>query len=127
MTTLIVNLIGLLLMVFIVWWFWLWKPKQAAAATDGVVEITVDDGVYDPSFIQTKAGESLTLRFLRKDPSPCAQQVIFEGLDISEELPVGKKKDIRLTPEKPGDYRFTCQMQMYQGRLQVTGRPQDES
>lgn len=124
MMTLLVNLAGLLLTIFIVWWFWLWKPKQAASADSGVVEITVDDGVYDPSFIRAKAGQPLTLRFLRKDPSPCAQQVIFEGLDVSEELPVGEPKDIRIVAREPGDYRFTCQMQMYQGRLQVTGPEQ---
>lgn len=124
MSTLLVNITGLLLIAFIVWWFWLWQPKKAASARGGVVEISVDDGVYDPAFIQTRAGEPLTLRFLRKDPSPCAQQVIFEGLDIAAELPVGEKKDIRIQPQQPGNYRFTCQMQMYQGRLQVTGPKQ---
>ncbi|MFE8070236.1 cupredoxin domain-containing protein [Marinobacteraceae bacterium S3BR75-40.1] len=115
----IVNGIGLALIVFIVWWFWLWKPKSTQAA-GGAVDITVNDGVYDPGYIETKAGETLTLRFLRKDPSPCAEQVIFHDLDVSETLPVDKPKSISLTPKTPGTYRFSCQMNMYQGTLKVT-------
>ena len=120
MMTLIVNLAGLALMAFIIWWFWLWTPRTAARAEQGVVPVTVDDGVYDPAWIETRRGQPITLRFLRKDPSPCAQQVIFEDLGITEELPVGEPRDIRIVPEQTGTYRFTCQMQMYQGRLRVT-------
>ena len=120
MMTLIVNLAGLALMAFIVWWFWWWKPRSAARAEEGVVTITVDDGVYDPAWIEARRGHPITLRFVRKDPSPCAQQVIFEDLDITEELPVDEPRDIRIVPERTGTFRFTCQMQMYQGRLRVT-------
>jgi plastocyanin domain-containing protein len=119
MNTLIVNIAGVLLMAFIVWWFWLYRPRQAASADDGIITVTVDDGVYDPAYIRASAGKPLTLRFLRRDPSPCAQQVIFQGLDISEELPVGKPKDIQVQADEPGEYRFTCQMNMYQGKLKV--------
>ncbi len=119
MTTLIVNVAGLALMAFIVWWFWLWTPRKAARAEQGVVTITVDDGVYDPAWIEARRGEAITLRFVRHDPSPCAQQVIFEDLGVSEELPVDQPRDIRLQPERVGTYRFTCQMQMYQGQLRV--------
>jgi len=115
----IVNGIGLLLMAAIVWWFWLYRPRSAHQAQGGAIDILVDDGVYDPSYIEVHPGEPLTLRFLRKDPSPCAEQVIFHGLDVSAELPVDHVKTIRLTPQKPGTYRFTCQMQMYQGQIKV--------
>ena len=116
----IVNGAGLGLMALIVWWFWLWQPRRARRATGDPVEIIVDDGVYDPAWIETPAGQPLTLRFLRKDPSPCAEQVIFQDLGVSEELPVGEYRDVTLTPREPGTYRFTCQMQMYQGQLRVT-------
>lgn len=57
------------------------------------------------------------LRFLRKDTSPCAATVVFSGLDISEELPLNKPKDIRLPPLAAGKHPFICQMQMYRGEL----------
>ena len=114
----IVNLIGLLLIVLIVWWFWIYKPKAVSGGANTMTAI-VDNGVYMPSRIQLAVGQSTTLRFLRKDASPCAATVIFADLDISEELPLNKPKDIRLPPLKSGAYAFTCQMQMYRGELIV--------
>jgi len=120
METWTVNAAGIALMGFIAWWFWLSRPAGARATGQQVIDITVADGVYEPGWIEIKKGESVTLRFHREDPSPCAEQVIFHGLGISEQLPVGRPKTIRVTPKAPGTYRFTCQMQMYQGKLTVT-------
>ncbi|MDB6062723.1 MAG: putative secreted protein containing plastocyanin domain [Verrucomicrobiaceae bacterium] len=116
--TLIVNGIGLLIIAAIIIWFWLWRAR-ATQATTNAVDIVVANGVYKPDVIEMKRGTKLTLNFNREDPSPCAEQVIFHGLDISETLPVGKIKTIKLTPQHSGNYRFTCQMQMYQGTLKV--------
>ncbi|ABC33362.1 uncharacterized protein conserved in bacteria [Hahella chejuensis KCTC 2396] len=117
--TILVNLLGLGAMAFVIYWFWLWRPQNAARSAGGAIEITVSDGVYSPSHIEIPAGESATLRFLRKDPSPCAAMVIFDGLNISEELPVGQAKDIRIQAQEKGVYKFNCQMNMYQGSLKV--------
>ena len=75
--------------------------------------------MYTPARIEVPAGRPVTLRFLRKDPSPCAEQVLFDDLRISRELPLNKKLDITLTPTSPGEYEFTCQMRMYRGTLVV--------
>ena len=69
--------------------------------------------------VHARAGKPLTLRFDRRDPSPCAEQVVFHGLDVSEFLETGRITTITLNDLAPGEYRFTCQMQMYQGRLLV--------
>ena len=117
--TIFINLLGILLIVFIIWWFWIPKKTPDAKAGKGVVEITVDNGVYTPAHIELKAGEPVTLRFFRKDSSPCAAMVIFDELDLSEELPINKTKDIVLTPDKPGKVHFACQMKMYRGDLTI--------
>ena len=54
------------------------------------MDIIVDDGVYEPAVIESNAGEPLSLHFERRDASPCAEQVVFHGLDVSEYLPVGE-------------------------------------
>lgn len=118
-----VNLGGLVLIALIVWWFWLSRPTQSRQAGAGqVIEVVVADGVYDPPRIEVPAGAPVTLRFLRKDPSPCAEKVIFEGLGVGADLPVGKWVEVTVRPERPGEYAFTCQMQMYRGVL-VAGQP----
>ncbi len=115
----IINLTGLVLIAFIVWWFWIFKNRSEARVEGNVLDIVVDSGVYEPSVIHAKAGESVTLRFIRKDSNPCAEKVLFSGLDISADLVVGTPYDLTFTPEKKGEYEFTCQMAMYRGKLIV--------
>ena len=113
-----INAIGLIIIGFIVYWFWFSKPA-AVKTTGREVNITVDNGVYTPASIEIKVGELIKLNFLRKDPSPCAEKVIFSALYISEDLPINKEKLIEVAINQPGEYEFTCQMQMYRGSLIV--------
>jgi len=115
----IVNLAGLLLAAAIIWWFWLSKPKARQVAGNVPIDIVVDGGVYAPARIEVAAGKPVTLRFLRKDPSPCAEKVLFDDLGIAADLPVGQPVELTITPKESGDYAFTCQMQMYRGTLVV--------
>ncbi len=108
----LINLAGLILIGLIVWWFWRSRPPAT-----GATEILVENGVYTPARIETPVGKPVTLRFLRKDPSPCAERVLFDGLGVSAELPLGKPVTLTVTPDKPGEYEFTCQMRMYRGTL----------
>ena len=115
----VVNLVGLSLIVLIIWWFWIKKPKTLKASSNEL-EIIVENGVYSPSRIEVKLGEKVKLTFLRKDPSPCAEKVIFDTLGVSLDLPMDKKVYVSLKPEKAGEYSFTCQMKMYVGALIVS-------
>lgn len=115
----LVNGAGLLLMAAVIGWFWMWQRRPAVAAAEDVVDIQVANGVYEPDSIEIKRGRTTTLNFHRVDPSPCAERVVFHGLDISATLPIGATRSIRITPQVAGTYRFTCQMQMYQGQLRV--------
>lgn len=114
----LINIAGLLVIVFIVYWFWVAKPV-AVKSIEHEVNITVDNGVYTPASIEISAGEPVTLNFLRKDASPCAEKVIFADLNISEDLPINKSKAIQIKAPQQGEYEFTCQMQMYRGKLIV--------
>jgi len=114
----IVNIIGLILILAIVWWFWIKKP-QTLKASSNQIDIIVENGVYTPSRIEIKSGDKVKLTFLRKDPSPCAEKVIFDELDLSLDLPVDKKASLSLQVENAGEYSFTCQMKMYVGTLVV--------
>ena len=114
----IVNLIGFSLIVLIVWWFWIKKPKSFKAASN-VIEVIVENGVYTPSRIEIKSGQAVKLSFLRKDPSPCAEKVIFDELGLSFDLPMNKPVLVDIQPEQAGEYAFTCQMKMYVGSLIV--------
>jgi plastocyanin domain-containing protein len=113
-----VNLAGLLAIGFIVWWFWLYRPPAQAVA-GGTVEVHVKDGAYDPAFITAELGRPLKLRFVREDATPCAEYVLFEDFGVQQRLPLGEPVEFTITPDKPGRFDFTCQMQMYRGVLTV--------
>lgn len=119
--TILVDLAAVAALVFIVWWFWLYRPHPVlpAAVPGRAIDIVVADGVYTPSEIAVPAGHESVLRFLRKDRSPCAAMLLIDDLGISAELPVDVPVEIRVHPEKPGRHEFTCQMRMYRGTLVV--------
>lgn len=114
-----VNLIGIFLIAFIVWWFWIYKGRSEASVEGDKIDIIVDSGVYEPSLIHAPVGKPVTLRFIRKDTNPCAEKVIFSGLDLSADLEVEKPYELSFTPEKKGEFEFACQMAMYRGKLIV--------
>lgn len=116
--TVLINLVGLIIIGLIIWWFWLSKPK-ITKAEHHLIEIKVKDGVYNPALIQVNVNEPITLRFIREDASPCAETVIFSNLNISKILPLHTPVDIPLTFPQAGEYEFTCSMGMYRGKLIV--------
>ena len=119
MTQILVNIAGVLLICFIIYWFWIATPRKVIASQTLPIEILVKDGVYSPAHIQVKQGDKIRLRFIREDPSPCAEKVIFNSLGKTLELPVNESTDIELQLEETGEIDFTCEMQMYRGKLLI--------
>jgi plastocyanin domain-containing protein len=117
MSELIVNISGLAAIAAIVWWFWLSSPRAAHAAADKAIDILVQDGTYQPAAIEVAAGKAVTLRFTRRDATPCAEKVVFGDLGLSFDLPLGQPRTIVLGPLAAGMHEFTCEMGMYRGRL----------
>ena len=115
---LLINISGLALIGLIIWWFWLYTPKEIVS-TSNKLTIIVEDGIYHPSRIQVLANESVSIEFLRKDSSPCAATLLFPDFDLNEDLPLNKNKTITLPAMKKGEYAFHCQMKMYNGLLLV--------
>ncbi|MGK0475985.1 MAG: plastocyanin domain-containing protein [Oleispira sp.] len=114
----IINLMGLLVIALIVWWFWLYQPKVEEVGEKGII-ITVENGTYSPSRITVAADRPLEISFLRKDQSPCSETLLIPDLQISDSLPQNILKTIHLPAMKAGTYDFHCQMQMYRGQITV--------
>lgn len=113
---LMINILGAVLITAIIYWFWLYKPKQIET-DDNTATIVVDNGVYQPANIKVAADKKVELTFDRKDSAPCAETVVFPQLDISKSLAMGDDNKITLPALKAGEYVFHCQMQMYKGTL----------
>ena len=121
-TEIIVTLSGFGIIAWIVWYFWLWRGESVLAQTGagGVQEIDVTvKGGYQPATILAKAGERLRLNFTRREASMCGEEVVIPEFGKRAHLPENRSVSIEVTPEKPGEYEFTCGMNMYRGKLIV--------
>ena len=76
-------------------------------------------GGYSPETIVLKKNVPARIIFNRKDPSSCLDQVIFPDFGVHEALPLGEKHVIEITPEKAGEYGYSCGMNMMHGHMIV--------
>ena len=121
-TQIIVTLVGLGAIGWIVWYFWLWKGETVAAGVGagGIQEVDVMvKGGYQPAAIEGKAGRPLRLNFTRREASLCGEEVVLPEFGKRAHLPENTTVVIEVTPTKPGEYEFTCGMNMYKGKLIV--------
>ncbi len=77
------------------------------------------DGNYTPNVIHATRGEKLTIAFERHDESRCTDEVVFEDFNIRKKLPSHQTTLIEITPNEAGEFRFTCGMEMVEGKLIV--------
>ena len=97
------------------------RPRRVRLGADGVQEASVIvRRRYRPAVIVARRGVPLRLRFLRDEDDPCSQKVIFPDFGISRSLPAHRTTAIDVTPNREGEFLFTCEMGMYQGTLVVT-------
>ncbi|PHJ67316.1 hypothetical protein VF14_00375 [Nostoc linckia z18] len=111
-----VGLIGLEL-----WWFLFSKNKAIKANLgQGIQELTINvDGGYEPSRVIVKSGQPVRLNFFRRDPSSCLEKVLLPDFHIAQDLALNHVTPIEFTPSKPGQYQFTCGMNMFRGVVEV--------
>jgi len=121
-TTEIMVVIGGLVSIALVLWYFFGEREHVAAQTNesGVQEIGVTvKGGYSPDRIEVRAGLPVRLNFYRDETSSCSEQVVFGDFGISRHLPPFQTTAIEFTPDRPGEFTFTCGMSMMRGKLVV--------
>ncbi len=121
-TEIIVIVGGIASIIFVLWYFFGERESVAASVTEsGVQEIKVTvKGGYSPDVIVVKEGVPVRLDFYRDETASCSEQVIFGDFRIARDLPAFKTTPIEFTPDKAGEFTFTCGMNMMRGKLIVT-------
>lgn len=118
----VVNLAGLGVIAWIVWYFRLYREQgvQAALVAGARQVDVIVKGGYTPDVITVRAGTAVRLNFTRQESSLCSEMVVFDGIDRSARLPEGETVAVEFTPERPGEIPFQCQMGMLRGKVVVT-------
>jgi plastocyanin domain-containing protein len=104
-------------------WYFFWSKGAGVRAqpeAGGVqrVEVRVK-GAYDPDTVVVEAGRPVRLDFYRDETDACSEMLVFDRLGIRRLLPAFETTPIEFTPEEPGEYEFTCGMNMMRGRVIV--------
>lgn len=119
---LIVTIFGVGLIILVNWYFLFSRRKafQAELKERGIQEIkVVVKGGYDPDTIVVKKGIPVRLYFYRNETADCSDTIVFGDFKIRKALPAFETTAIEFTPEKEGEYVFTCGMGMMRGKLVV--------
>jgi plastocyanin domain-containing protein len=121
----IAVIIGGLLGIVFVYWFFMNKKDKAVSASGTVdstgslqVDIKVEGG-YSPEVISIPLGKTTTLNFTRTDPTGCLDEVVLGDFNVRKELPLNKTVAISITPKKAGTFIYSCGMNMYHGKIIV--------
>lgn len=112
---------GVAAIAFVLWYFFGKRKRVSASVNEkGVQEINVTvKGGYSPDVIVVNKGMPVRLNFYRDETSSCSEQVIFGDFRIARNLPAFKTTKIEFTPDKAGEFTFTCGMNMLRGKLIV--------
>jgi len=118
----LVTIFGVLFIIFVNWYFFFSKRKVTRATVEpaGIQEINVMvKGGYSPDVIVVKRGIPVRINFYRDETDDCSDTIVFGDFNIRNPLPAFQTTPIEFTPEKPGEYTFTCGMGMLRGKLIV--------
>ena len=112
---------GAALVLFLLWFFF--GEREAVTAGTGAggvqeIDITVRGG-YTPDRVVVRAGSPVRLNFYRDETDSCSESVVFADFQVARQLPAYKKTAIEFTPERPGEFTWTCGMSMMRGKLVV--------
>lgn len=120
------QIIGIFLIILVIVLYLMWirftKDQAGVGAKDvkGKQEFDIlVQGGYSPNVIRAKKNKPIKINFTRAEPGGCSRFVVFSDFKIRKELPENKMVSVEFTPTNIGEFRFTCDMGMYQGKLIV--------
>ncbi|MDT7543668.1 MAG: hypothetical protein QOE33_3572 [Acidobacteriota bacterium] len=116
-----VIIVGAGLIALVLWYFFGERERvEARTVAGGVQEIDITvKGGYSPDVIVVRAGQPVRLNFYRDEADSCSERVIFGDFRIARELPAYKTTAVEFTPERVGEFTWTCGMSMMRGKLVV--------
>lgn len=94
-----------------------WADVAAPAAKGPVVEVSASG--FSPDTVTVAVGEPVTITFIRRSEEGCGTEVVFPDLKIEKPLPLNKPVEVTFTPQKAGELKFACGMDMLRGKVVV--------
>jgi plastocyanin domain-containing protein len=74
---------------------------------------------YKPDSIRLRRGIPARITFVRLAEGTCGTEIVLPGQGIKRALPLNKPVVVAFTPNKSGEFSFTCGMGMLRGKIVV--------
>lgn len=104
--------------IIFTYWFFLMRSEKEVVVLSDSIDVIVEGG-YQPEVISIPVGKTTKLNFTRKDPNSCLEEVILSDFKVRKTLPLNQIVTISITPQKIGEYIYSCGMNMFHGRIIV--------
>lgn len=112
----IITVLGFAGIVFTYWFFLMKKGREVTVEDE--VDIIVEGG-YKPEIISIPQGKLTKINFIRKDKSDCLEEVVLPDFKKRLHLPLNKKVTVEINPQKSGEFKYSCGMNMFHGKIIV--------
>ncbi len=88
-------------------------------AKNAEIPVSVTENGFEPSQIEVKHGQAVTLLVTRKTDVTCATEIVVPSRNITQDLPLNQTVRVALGPLKQGEVAFACGMDMEKGTIVV--------
>lgn len=98
------------------------RGKPSAGKGAGRVQsarVDLTERGYEPASLRLRRGVPARVTFMRKVSATCATEVVLTDYGIRRALPLNEAVVVEFTPEKAGEFTFSCGMGMLRGTLVV--------
>ena len=95
------------------------RPKTRQPGKVQSATITLTDKGYQPTSLKLRRGVLVRVTFIRKIEETCGKAIALPEYDIRRDLPLNESVVVAFTPNKTGEFNFTCGMGMLRRTLIV--------
>lgn len=93
--------------------------QRSTSAEPKTVALAVTDAGFVPAQVEVRKGQPVVLLVTRTTDATCAREIVIPGAHVRQELPLNQEVRVSFTPDKKGDLRYACGMDMIAGTLKV--------
>lgn len=91
------------------------KPKPRVQK----FSVKITERGFEPISLTLRRGVQARIAFLRTTDQTCAKEIVLRDFGVKRDLPLNQPVVVALTPNKKGEFDFTCGMNMMRGKLIV--------
>jgi plastocyanin domain-containing protein len=100
------------------------QARRGRRAKGGAVKVqtasvALTERGYEPASFKLRRGVPARVTFTRKVSTTCGTEIVFPDYGIRHALPLDEPVVIEFTPDKAGEFTFSCGMGMLRGSVIV--------